>query len=182
MLRSGCKEIGRDGLDTLRASLFGHEEMWNGGSGRPDPPFKVSPRLAEIIPSSARFPRIAFDSIVRCRTRSCLLRCNIKPDCCCSDFVATNRIDDSITASQIAAASFAVILAAPEVRLHVARWHQPHRVTECLKPATPMMSSRTCLNARETGPQCRKELQLGSAHSPADHHSAGDVHTMNLEY
>jgi hypothetical protein len=37
-------------------------------------------------------------------------RCNIKPDCCCSDFVATNRIDGRVTASQIAAASLASFL------------------------------------------------------------------------
>ena len=38
------------------------------------------------------------------------LRCSIKPDCCCSDFVATNRIDGRVTASQIAAASLASFL------------------------------------------------------------------------
>src|SRR5262249_3436044 len=40
--------------------------------------------------------------IVRWRTRSCRLRCNIRPDCCCSDFVATNRLDGRVTASQMA--------------------------------------------------------------------------------
>ena len=49
-------------------------------------------------------------SIVRCRTRSCRLLCNIKPDCCCSDFVGTKRIDGRVTASQIAAASLASFL------------------------------------------------------------------------
>jgi hypothetical protein len=34
----------------------------------------------------------------------------IKPDCCSSDFVATNRIDGRMTASQIAAASLASFL------------------------------------------------------------------------
>jgi hypothetical protein len=34
----------------------------------------------------------------------------LKPDCCCLDFVATNRIDGRVTASQIAAASLASFL------------------------------------------------------------------------
>jgi hypothetical protein len=33
-----------------------------------------------------------------------------QPDCCCSDFVGTKRIDGRVTASQIAAASFASFL------------------------------------------------------------------------
>lgn len=35
---------------------------------------------------------------------------NIKPDCCCSDFMGTKRIDGRVTASQIAAASLASFL------------------------------------------------------------------------
>jgi hypothetical protein len=66
--------------------------------------------FAEIMPSSARWPRIAFDSIVRWRTSSCRLRCNITPDCCCSLLIGTKRIDGRVTASQIAAASLAAFL------------------------------------------------------------------------
>jgi len=43
-------------------------------------------------------------------TRSCRLRCNIKPDCCSADLAATNRIDGRVTASQMAAASLASFL------------------------------------------------------------------------
>jgi hypothetical protein len=48
--------------------------------------------------------------IVRWRTGNCRLRCSIKAVCCSFVSIGTNRIDGRVTASQIAAASFASFL------------------------------------------------------------------------
>src|SRR3974390_474728 len=42
-----------------------------------------------------------------------------------------------------------VVLAAFEIGLHIARWHQLHRVAERLKSAAPVMRTWACFNADE---------------------------------
>jgi hypothetical protein len=54
--------------------------------------------------------RIAFESIARCRTSICRVRCSIRLVCCSCVLIGTNRIDGRVTASQIAAASLAPFL------------------------------------------------------------------------
>lgn len=66
--------------------------------------------LADTMPSSARCPRRALLIIVRCRTSNCRVRCSIKTACCSFVLIGTNRIEGRVTASQIAAASFASFL------------------------------------------------------------------------
>jgi hypothetical protein len=66
--------------------------------------------LADTMPSSARCPRKALLNIVRWRTSNCRVRCSIKAVCCSFVLIGTNRIDGRVTASQIAAASFASFL------------------------------------------------------------------------
>lgn len=60
------------------------------------------------MPNSARWPRKAFTSIVRCRIKSSRPRCSISTLCCSSLFTGTKRIVDRATASQIASASVAL--------------------------------------------------------------------------
>ena len=59
--------------------------------------------LADTMPSSAKCPRSALLNIVRWCT-------SIKALCCSFVLIGTNRIDGRITASHIAAASFASFL------------------------------------------------------------------------
>ncbi len=66
--------------------------------------------LADTMPISAKCPRKALLSIVRWRTSNCRVRCNINALCCSFVLIGTNRIDGRVTASQIAAASFASFL------------------------------------------------------------------------
>src|SRR5262245_1422001 len=75
-----------------------------------------------------------------------------------------------------------VVLAALEISLHVARWHQPHCVAKCLKLTAPMVCGWTRLNADQAGRQSREELQhLRSADAFTDQHCAIDRYTVNLK-
>src|SRR6266567_8372714 len=75
-----------------------------------------------------------------------------------------------------------IVLAALNVGLHVARRHQPHCMTERLKPAAPIMCARTCLNADEAGGQRREELQqLRSGDALADYYRAISIYAVNLK-
>ena len=63
-----------------------------------------------MTPNSARWPRRALISIVRCRISRSRLRCMVSAACCASLLTGTKRIDGRVTASQIAAASAASFL------------------------------------------------------------------------
>ena len=60
---------------------------------------------ATTIPYSARCPRNAFTSIVRCRTNRSRAPCRINTDCWSVLLTGTNLIEGCPTASQIASAS-----------------------------------------------------------------------------
>ena len=76
-----------------------------------------------------------------------------------------------------------VVLAAFEIGLHVARWHQLDRVAESLKLAAPMMGARAGFNANKAGRQGREKLQdLRTADPLADHHRAISIHAANLKH
>jgi hypothetical protein len=97
--------------------------------------------------------------------------------------IATNRIDGRVTASQIAAESYASFLLALQIGLYVARRHQLHGVTDRLQLAGPMMGRRTSLDANETPRQtCEKLQHFRPADTLADHYSAGVIDAVNLEY
>src|SRR6516225_10632030 len=75
-----------------------------------------------------------------------------------------------------------IVFAALEIDLHIARRHQPHRVTERLKLAAPMVSSRTSLNANKARRQrCEKLQYFRSAEPLPDHHRAINIHSINLK-
>lgn len=75
-----------------------------------------------------------------------------------------------------------VILATFEIGLHIARWHQPHRVTQRRKFAAPMMRGRTRLDTNQAGRQTSEQLQqLRPTDALADHHRAISVHAVNLK-
>src|SRR5262249_844247 len=76
-----------------------------------------------------------------------------------------------------------VVLAAFEIRLHVARWHQPYRVAEGLKLAAPMMGAPTSLNTHQARRHSPKEPQhLRTATPLSDHPRAISIHAVNLEH
>jgi hypothetical protein len=62
---------------------------------------------AATMPNSARWPRKAFTSIVRCRTRRSRVRCTIRTDCASALLTGTKRMVGRVTASQMASASAA---------------------------------------------------------------------------
>src|SRR5499433_2571010 len=75
-----------------------------------------------------------------------------------------------------------IVFAALQIGFYVARRQQPHRVTESLKSAAPVMCGRTCLNADEAGRHCCEELkQLRSADAFADHHRTIGIYAVNLK-
>src|SRR5262249_26352900 len=75
-----------------------------------------------------------------------------------------------------------IVFAALEIGFYVARRQQPYRVAKCLKPAAPIVRSRTRLNADEAWRQCREELQqLRSGDALADHHHPSAVHAVDLK-
>src|SRR3974390_2534897 len=76
-----------------------------------------------------------------------------------------------------------VVLTAFEIGLHIARWHQLHRVAERLKSAAPVMHTWACFNAYEAKRESCTELQyLRAAPTLADHDSAIAIHAVDLEY
>ncbi len=75
-----------------------------------------------------------------------------------------------------------VILAALEIGLHIARRHQPHRVTECLQLAAPMMCRRAGFDPDQARQQTAKELQhLRAADTLAHHDRASVINSVHLE-
>src|SRR6185295_13130541 len=75
-----------------------------------------------------------------------------------------------------------IVLAALQVGLYVARWHQPHCMTDGLQLAGPVMGRRTSLDADEAPRQTREKLQHpGPADPLADHHRAQPINPVNLE-
>src|ERR1700722_6261833 len=76
-----------------------------------------------------------------------------------------------------------IILAAFEIGLYIARWHQLHRMTESLQLAAPMMSGRTSFDTNKARRQIREKLQhLRTANALAYHYRSGVIDTVNLEY
>src|SRR5262249_42319265 len=76
-----------------------------------------------------------------------------------------------------------VVLATLEIGLHIARWHQLHRVAKCLQLATPVMGRRTGLDADQARLQAGKELQqLRPTDTLANNHHHSRVDAVRLEY
>src|SRR5271165_2270679 len=75
-----------------------------------------------------------------------------------------------------------IVLLPLNVRLHVARRHQPHLMPQFAEFAPPVVGARACLDADQTAGQLRKEpQQLGSPNLPADDHAASCVYAMHLK-
>src|ERR1700735_3434335 len=53
-----------------------------------------------------------------------------------------------------------IILAAFEIGLYIARWHQLHRMTESLQLAAPMMSGRTSFDTTRHGGKSAKNSNI----------------------
>src|ERR1700729_4101205 len=76
-----------------------------------------------------------------------------------------------------------IILAAFEIGLYIARWHQLHRMTESLQLAAPMMSGRTSFDTNKARRPIREKLQhLRTANALSYHYRSGVIDTVNLEY
>src|SRR5262245_60331530 len=76
-----------------------------------------------------------------------------------------------------------VVLATLEIGLHIARWHQLHRVAKGLQLATPVMGRRTGLDADQARLQAGKELQqLRPTDTLANNHRPSRVDAVSLEY
>src|SRR5918994_4926402 len=75
-----------------------------------------------------------------------------------------------------------VVLLSLDVRLHVGRRHQAHRVSERLELARPMMRGGTGLNTNEARRQLLKECQdVAALQLPADNNVASCINAVNLK-
>jgi hypothetical protein len=75
-----------------------------------------------------------------------------------------------------------IVLLPFDVGLHVSRRHQPHRVTQCLKFARPMMRRGTGLDANQAWRQLREERQdLATLQLAADYYLANGINSVDLE-